>query len=106
MTSPEMSAHAKEWELLLKCASLRCDATNLKELLEQADFSAALKLADEHGVTGLLAARLGELGRECVPAGALEELQEKRRAQLLMSLGMTAELLTLLEKFRVVGIEA
>jgi Uncharacterised nucleotidyltransferase len=106
MTSPEMSAHAKEWELLLKCASPRCDATNLKELLEQTDFSAALKLADEHGVTGLLAARLGEFGRECVPAGALEELQEKRRAQLLMSLGMTAELLALLEKFRVVGIEA
>jgi hypothetical protein len=105
MASLETSACAKEWELLLACASPESNPQKLKELLPRADFSALLTFADEHGVTGLLAARLRDLGPEDIPAEAQQQLREKRRTQMLVSLGMTAELLALLEKFKNAGIE-
>jgi hypothetical protein len=106
MALPETSVHAKEWQLLLECASPATNTQKLKELLPQADFSGLLTLADAHGVTGLLAAKMGNGGWESVPGDAQQQLQEKRRAQLLISLGMTAELLALFERFDKGGIEA
>jgi hypothetical protein len=106
MTSPEARANTTEWQLLLECASPEPNKQKLKELLPQTDFVSLLTLADEHGVTGLLAASIGDLGRDVVPAEWQQQLQERRRLQVLVSLGMTAELLGLFEKFKKAGIEA
>jgi hypothetical protein len=106
MTAIEASAYAKEWQMLLVCAAPNADAEQMRKLISGVDFQELLQLADEHGVSGLLAAQVRNLGPELVPTEAQEQLQEMRRRQLLASLGMTAELLALFERFARTGIEA
>lgn len=52
-----------------------------------------------------LDAALRVVGSKCVPDGINKSLRERHRAQLVFTLGMTAELFHLLEKFRTVGAE-
>jgi hypothetical protein len=106
MASPDTSAHRKEWQALLECACPASNTLKRNELLAQADFLELLKLADDHGVTGLLAARLASAGGGAAAQETLQELQGIRRSQLLISLGMTAELLGLIEKLNGAGMEA
>ncbi len=65
-----------------------------------------LELAVEHGVLGMVAARLLENNYDGVPAGVREKLQARLRAQHLFTLSMTVELFRLLENFQRAGIEA
>lgn len=106
MASSETFAHAVEWQILLACASPVPDPVKLNERIRRADFASLLQLAEKHRVTGLLASRLEKFSREHLPAEALHHLREVRRSQLLVSLGMTAELLAVLQKFQNVKIEA
>jgi hypothetical protein len=65
-----------------------------------------LELAEVHGVTGLLEARLRGVHNNVLPPEWQQELQERRRSQLLVSLGMTAELIRLLDRFAVENLSA
>ncbi len=65
-----------------------------------------MELGAEHGVLGILAARLLEHGYDDVPAIVRERLQTRLRAQHLFTLSMTAELFRTLEDFERAGIEA
>jgi len=61
-------------------------------------------LAEEHGVLGLLATRLRGIQETLVPRDIRQKLQERHRAQLLFTLGMTAELFRLLGRLADAGI--
>jgi len=65
-----------------------------------------LELAAEHGVLGLVAARLLEHNYDGVPAVVRERLQTRLRAQHLFTLSMAAELFRVLEDFESASIEA
>jgi hypothetical protein len=56
-------------------------------------------LAEDHGVTGHLAARLRGLDASLVPPETLQALLERQRAQIFFSLRMVAELFRLLDLF-------
>jgi hypothetical protein len=85
--------------VLLECASAKPDAGNLSELLRQrVDWPMLFALAEEHGMLGLLARRVSELSEASAPLEFQKKLQERHRAQLLVTLGMTAELFRLLDR--------
>jgi len=91
----------------LECASAKPDAGKLCELLRQpVDWPALFTLSEGHGLTGLLATRVAELPDSCVPLEFRNKLRERHRAQLLVTLAMTAELFRLLQKFTQAGIAA
>ncbi|PYT51989.1 MAG: hypothetical protein DMG43_13090 [Acidobacteria bacterium] len=62
-----ISASQHEWPVLLECASPKCDAVKLNELLRSADWTRLLLLVQKHGMVGHLAAHLHELDRDLVP---------------------------------------
>jgi hypothetical protein len=96
---------AAEWSVLIACGSPDPDAGRLEELLRQElDWAALFTMAEEHGVIGLLAMRLRDLQKTLVPADIRQRLQERHRAQLLFTLGMTAELFRLLGRLTAAGI--
>jgi hypothetical protein len=96
---------AAEWSVLIKCASPCRDTRGLEELLRQElDWAAVFTMAEEHGVIGLLAMRLRDLRETLVPPDIRQRLQERHRAQLLFTLGMTAELFRLLGRLTAAGI--
>lgn len=85
--------------MLLECASAKPDAGHLSELFHRTvDWPFLFALAEEHGVLGLLATRVSELNDASVPVEFRKKLQERYRSQLLVSLGMTAELFRVLEQ--------
>jgi putative nucleotidyltransferase-like protein len=63
------------------------------------DWNVFFPLAIEHGVSGLIAARLQQLNYETVPQDWREKLQSRMRAQHLFTLSMTAELFRILDAF-------
>jgi len=95
----EPGSFQREWPLLLECASPQPDLRRIAELARPADGPRLLALAEDHGVTGHLAARLRELDASFVPAETLQALRERQRAQTFVSLRMTAELFRLLDRF-------
>jgi putative nucleotidyltransferase-like protein len=101
------SGQAAEWAVLLECASPECNPQRLSDLLRRKpDWSVLIPLAEEHGVLMLLAERaLGE-HESSVPQEVQQKLQEKRRALLLFTLSLMAELFRALESFREAGMEA
>lgn len=91
--------------MLLECASPHPDARRLEELLRQPpDWAVLFTLSEEHGLIGLLAARLRDVQETLVPPEIRQKLQERHRAQLLFTLGMTAELFRLLGRLGAAGI--
>jgi hypothetical protein len=70
------------------------------------DWKVLFPLAEEHGVSGLLAARLRDVNFETLPAVWRETLQGRMRAQHLFTLSMAAELFRILEAFSKPKIEA
>jgi Uncharacterised nucleotidyltransferase len=64
-----------------------------------------LLLAEEHGVQGMLAKRLGQAEFASVPAAARQKLQAQMRAQHLFTLSMTAELFRVREDLSKAGID-
>ncbi len=106
MPSFETSLVQSEWPLLLECASPQPDARRLAGLVRSVDWPRLLALAEDHGVTGPLAARLRELDASLVPPETLQALLERRRAQIFFSLRMAAELFRILDRFASEGIGA
>ena len=102
----ETSSLRTEWPVLLECASPEPDARRLAELIRSADWPRLLVLAEEHCVTGHLAARLRELDVNLVPPETRQSLLERQRAQIFVTLRMVAELFRLLERFASGGIGA
>lgn len=70
------------------------------------NWNTLLELAEEHGVQGMLARRLEEVGYARMPAEAHEQLQARMRAQSLFTLSLTAEFFRILEDFSQAGIDA
>lgn len=96
----------KEWAVLLECASPACDSRRLAELSGSMDWSQLLVLAEEHGVLGHVAVRLGALENALVPAEVRATLVEHHRAQVFSTLRLTGELFHVLELFAAKGIAA
>lgn len=95
------------WAVLLECASPTFDSQRFAELLRgKLNWPALLTLAEEHGIVGQLAERIRESEESCVPHEVRQELREKRKAQVLFSMSLNAELFRLLGKFFAAGVEA
>jgi hypothetical protein len=88
-----------EWALLLECASPVAASPRFAALAGSADWSRVFILAEKHGVLGHLGKRLCELDENLVPPDIRRTLLERHRAQVLATLGMTAELIQLLKLF-------
>lgn len=69
------------------------------------DWDSLLRLAEAHGVQGMLARRLEEIEYAHVPSEAREKIQTGMRAHQLLALSLTAELFRLLDDFAKAGIE-
>jgi hypothetical protein len=96
-----------EWAVLVECAFPECNPQRLSDLLRRKpDWSVLIPLAEEHGVLMFLAERVLGEQESSVPQEVLQKLQEKRRALLLFTYSLMAELFRLLESFREAGMEA
>jgi hypothetical protein len=95
-----------EWSALLECASPAQDPRRLAGLLRSADWTRLLVLAEDHGVTGHLAASLHGLEEDLVPPEIKQALADRQRARNFLTLRLTAELYRILERFASQGIGA
>jgi hypothetical protein len=102
----ETSLWSNEWRALLACASPIPDAENLAKLIRSVDWPRLLALAEDHGVTGHLAARLLQLDQDLVPPATRQALVERQRVQIVVTLRMNAELFRLLDRFAAADIGA
>jgi hypothetical protein len=109
-TSParlsDIPSFKNEWSVLLECSSPARDPQRVAELLRSADGARLLLLAEEHGVTGLLAASLRDVGESSTSSEIKQILLERQRTQNFLTLRLTAELFHLLELFASKGIGA
>ena len=107
LNTGERSAVTTEWTLLVECARPTVGLERLHESLRQAvNWPALLELAEAHGVLGLAATRLKDCGEAAVPPKIAQELRERQRAHVLLTLRLTAELFRLFECFAAAGLEA
>src|SRR4029077_17470880 len=100
------ASFTNEWSALLECASLSHDRQRLANLFRSANWARFQALAEEHGVVGLLAARLRDIQWESVPPEIKQTLIDRQRAQIFFSLRMTTELFRILDRFSSEGIGA
>jgi Uncharacterised nucleotidyltransferase len=109
-TSPShpssVASFRNEWSALLECASASHDRQRLAGLLRSVDWARLLVLADDHGVAGHLAACLRSLEDNSVPPEMRQALVDRQRAQIFITLRLTAELFRILERFTSEGIGA
>ena len=107
---PSLSTDAvsfrNEWSALLECASPAQDRQRLARLFRSADWARLLVLAEDHGVTGHLAASLRGLEEDLVPPEIRQTLIDRQRARNFLTLRLTAELLRILDRFTSQGIDA
>ena len=101
----ELGASA-EWKTLLECASARSDAGRLGELLRKTNWDFLLELAEDHGVVGMVAARLHEFDETMVPAAFRGQLLERQRSHVLSALSLIAEMIGILNRFSEAGIQS
>src|SRR5271155_804746 len=87
------------WKALTACCRPAVDEGFLREVLRAVDWPTLLALAEDHGVTQLLAAAAQKLPAESVPAAARETFAERRRAQIFFTLRMSAEWFRLTDLF-------
>jgi hypothetical protein len=87
------------WTALTTCCTPAVDVQLLLEVLRAVDWPALLALAEDHGVTQLLAAATQKFPAESVPAAARATFAERQRAQIFFTLRMSAELFRLTELF-------
>jgi hypothetical protein len=96
-----------EWTMLVDCARPTVDVEQLNKSLRQSvNWSALLELAEAHGVLGLAATRLRDCSEAAVPPKIAQELRERHRAQVLLTLRLTAEMFRLFDCFAAAGLEA
>jgi Uncharacterised nucleotidyltransferase len=98
-TSAADPAALAEWNALVACAKPVADSKSRSVIFNIVDWPALLALAEEHGVTQLLAAAAQKLPSESVPADVRQTLAERQRAQLFFTLRISAELFRLAERF-------
>jgi len=97
----------KEWNFLCLCASPHSQPQKIFESLTQnLLWPALLDLAVQHGVEGLLARRLQQVGFTAVPSAIHQSLQNRIRAQQISSLALMAELFRVVQHFSNAQIEA
>src|SRR2546430_8173614 len=102
----EVASFRNEWAVLLECASPARDYHKLADLLQSVDWGRLLLLAQEHGVTGHVAAGLRELDENPIPPEIRQALVDRQRAQTFVTMRLTAELFRILESFSSEGIAA
>ena len=95
-----------EWSVLLECAVPAHDRERIADLLRSADWARLLILAEAHGVSGHLAAGLRDLEKNLVPPEIRQSLVDRQRAQIFLSMRLTAELFRILDLFTTEGIDA
>jgi putative nucleotidyltransferase-like protein len=95
----ESTSPWNEWFVLLECASPIPNGENLTELIRSVDWPHLLGLAEDHGVTGHLAARLLQLNQDIVPPATRQALVEYQRMKIFFTLRMHAELFHPLDRF-------
>lgn len=95
-----------EWLFLCSCVSpASADAELQAPLTKPLDWEVLLHLAETHGVTGLLCARLQRVSFVGIPDQVREKLLARLRAQHLFNLSLTAELFRILREFSALGID-
>lgn len=95
-----------EWAFLCACASPASTTAEISALLASPlDWNVVLDVAEHHGVSGLLARRLGDVAFAGVPVECREQLQARIRAQHLFTLSMTADLFRILQDFSAAHID-
>jgi hypothetical protein len=109
MTDNFSSGTRPEWELLLACCSPGSEAA-VRERVRAAvlpvlDWPRLLALAEDHGVTPLLARCLNAHCADQVPPSWRNRLRERSRSHLFFTLSLMAELFRLEERFEREGIE-
>src|SRR5713226_2350071 len=97
---------SNEWSALLECASPAQDRERLARLFGPVDWTRLLAPAEDHGVTGHLAASLCGLEEDLVPPEIRQALADWQRARNFFTLRLTAELFRVLERFNSEGIGA
>ena len=102
----EVTALENEWALLCECASPARDVARLQKLLPVVDWPRLLLLAEDHGVIAHVAVCLNDYSAPSAPTEIKKTLDERRRAQNILTLGLTAELFRLLDVFAACGISA
>src|SRR6266566_2151774 len=95
----DTSAFQHEWPVLLACASPFPETLKLPAMLGAADAQRLVALAEEHGVVGHVAASLGKLDGAVFPPELRSALRNRRHAQAVFSLLITAELFRVLDRF-------
>jgi hypothetical protein len=106
--APKNSA---EWAALKGCCAASPDLARVAELLEVVHWPAFLELAEEHGVTQLVASVAQKFppdgpqsSAKLIPFEFREVLLERQRAQAFSTMRMSAELFRLVERFAAEGI--
>jgi hypothetical protein len=96
-----------EWALLLECAKPQPDPQRLAEQFRAPlDWSSLIAFAEDHGVLGLAAWRLGNYDPNAIPAENRENVRAWRRAYALFTMNLTAEMFRLFDGFAAAGVEA
>jgi hypothetical protein len=95
-----------EWTALIACARPRSGKGRVVDLPGDVDFEKLVPLAEDHGVTSLVAAALLLLPESRVPAEIRAELLARQRAQHFVTLRMSAELFRLIDRFSAQNIAA
>jgi hypothetical protein len=96
-----------EWPLLLECCSLPLNSAKISALVgNPLSSESLLRLADDHGVLAHLAAAFAKVPDGRISAALLDALRSRHRRQVVFTLGMTAELLRVLQLLRQSGIGA
>ena len=100
------ASRRNEWSALLECASGSHDRQRLRGFLRSVDWTRLLALAEDHGVTGHLTASLRGLEEDLIPPEIRKALVDRQRAQIFLTLRLTAELFRILQQFTSEGIGA
>src|ERR1700730_2393146 len=96
---PGAASRRNEWSALLECASPSRNRQRLAGFLRSVDWARLLTLAEEHGVAGHLTASLRGLEEDLIPPEIRQALVDRRRAQVVFSLRLTADLFRILDRF-------
>jgi len=100
------SGKSLEWNALRACVSacVGGDGDSLAAFAGRCDWNGLLDLAERHAVVPLLAAAVQRLPGELVPPAIRTHLAERTRAQVLVTLRMSAELLRITQVFAAGGV--
>src|SRR6266853_4141883 len=100
------AAFRNEWSALLECASGSHDRQRLRGFLRSVDWARLLALAEDHGVASHLIASLRGFEEGLIPPETRQALVDRQRAQIFLTLRLTAELFRILQQFTSEGIGA